>query len=44
MQTTLQQIAQHNPQRNALVSLADEDVLLRQADERGRIFNDDHRW
>lgn len=34
MQATLQQIAKHNPQSNALVSLADEDVLLRQADER----------
>jgi len=34
MQTTLLQIAQHNPQSNALVSLAEEDVLLRQADER----------
>jgi len=33
MQTTLLQIAQHNPQSNALVSLADEGVLLRQADE-----------
>jgi amidase len=34
MQTTLRQIAQHNPQSNAIVSLADEDALLRQADER----------
>ncbi len=34
MQITLNQITQHNPQSNALVSLADEDVLLRQADER----------
>ena len=34
MQITLNQIAQHNPQSNALVSLADGDDLLRQADER----------
>jgi len=34
MQATLQQVARHNPHSNALVSLADEDVLLRQADER----------
>ena len=34
MQTTLRQIALHNPQSNAIVSLADEDELLRQADER----------
>ena len=31
---TLQQIALHNPQSNALISLANEDELLRQADER----------
>ena len=34
MQSTLRQIERHNPQSNALVSLADEGVLLRQADER----------
>ena len=34
MHITLNQIAQHNPQSNALVSLADGDDLLRQADER----------
>lgn len=34
MQSTLQQIEKHNPQSNALVSLAAEDVLLAQADER----------
>ena len=34
MHITLRQIAQHNPQSNALVSLADGDDLLRQADER----------
>ena len=34
MQTTLQKIQKHNPQSNALVSLAAEDVLLAQADER----------
>jgi amidase len=34
MQSTLQQIQKHNPQSNALVSLAAEDVLLTQADER----------
>ena len=34
MHMTLQQIALHNPQSNALVSLANEDELLRQADER----------
>jgi len=34
MQMTLQQIARHNPNSNALVSLANEDDLLRQADER----------
>ena len=33
MQLTLQQVARHNPQSNALVSLANEDDLLRQADE-----------
>jgi amidase len=32
MQLTLQQIARHNSQSNALVSLANEDDLLRQAD------------
>jgi len=34
MHMTLQQIARHNPHSNALVSLANEDDLLRQADER----------
>ena len=34
MQSTLRQIERHNPQSNALVSLADKGVLLRQADER----------
>ena len=34
MHITLRQIAQHNPQSNALVSLADGDDLLRQANER----------
>ena len=34
MQLTLQQVARHNPQSNAIVSLADPDDLLRQADER----------
>ena len=34
MHMTLQQIAQHNPLSNALVSLANEDELLRQADAR----------
>jgi amidase len=34
MQTTLQQIEKHNPQSNALVSLADDALLMRQADER----------
>ena len=34
MHITLRQIAQHNPHSNALVSLADGDDLLRQADER----------
>jgi len=34
MQATLRQVEKHNSQSNALVSLADEAVLLRQADER----------
>ena len=34
MHMTLQQIALHNPKSNALVSLANEDELLQQADER----------
>ena len=34
MHSTLRQIEKHNPQSNALVNLADEDTLLRQADAR----------